>query len=243
MIRKLDTYEYDLLVATNKKSQEETFRKDEDKQTWGWFKGHYIKWRETRINKLVSILGKDWFKGKTVLECACGLGHVGEELMNKYGAIVTFAEGRDIFVYETKKRLPSAEVIVLDNDSDWNLNRKFDLLIHWGLLYHTDNWKRDLENAVKHADIISLETVVYDIEGRKEIKIREGGHHHGATHGIGTRASVEAIESHLESLGTIFQRYDDKDLNAEYFQYDWKSTGNGRHGDNTRRFWMIDTNK
>ena len=169
MIRKLDTYEYDLLVATNKKSQEETFRKDEDKQTWGWFKGHYIKWRETRINKLVSILGKDWFKGKTVLECACGLGHIGEEIM-KLGAVVTFAEGREIFVRETKKRLPNAEVILLDQDTDWNLNRKFDLIIHWGLLYHLDNWKQDLANTVKHADIICFETVVMDWNGKKRNK-------------------------------------------------------------------------
>jgi hypothetical protein len=32
----------------------------------------YVNWRNTRITKLVSILGKEWFMGKTVLEVGCG---------------------------------------------------------------------------------------------------------------------------------------------------------------------------
>jgi hypothetical protein len=41
------------------------------------FKGHYNNWRKTRIDKILSIFDKEFFKGKTVLELGAGHGDFG----------------------------------------------------------------------------------------------------------------------------------------------------------------------
>jgi len=205
---------------------------------WIDFQGHYTAWRITRINKLVSILGRDWFKDKDVLEAGAGYGHVGEEIM-KLGARVTFAEGKPEYFQKITERLPNAEVVLLDNDTEWDLGWKWDLVIHWGLGYHLDNWKRDLTITCKHGKIISYETEVLDVQQGIEVKVPESWAH-GALHGVGTRPSPMLIETHLRDIGAKFTRHDDKDLNAEYFRYDWQpGYRQGKWEDGLRRFYII----
>ena len=55
--------------------------------------GNYIEWRRTRIEKVESLFGKDFFKGKKMLELGCAMGHTGRHF-EELGATVTFAEGR-----------------------------------------------------------------------------------------------------------------------------------------------------
>ena len=205
------------------------------------FEGHYVAWRKTRIAKLISILGEAWFQGKTILEAGCGLGHVGEKLM-ELGARVTFADGRQIYLNEINKRMRFAETIYLDQDGAWDLRRKFDLIVHWGLLYHLKNWREDLESALKHSNLISLETEVMDFDGESELKIIET-HCHSGIHQIGTRPSCLMLENYIKKLGALFERYDDKDLNAEYFIYDWKpGICKDNYFDGLRRFYLIRRN-
>ena len=73
-----------------------------------------------------------------------------------------------------------------------------------------------------------------------EIKVVEHWYD-GAKNGTGTRPSVAAIESHLESLGVSFQRFDDEDLNAHYLGYNWKEgVCDGKTRDGLRRFWYAE---
>lgn len=217
------------------------------------FLGHYIQWRPNRINKLIQILGKEWFKGKEILELACGYGYIGKELM-KLGSIVTFAEGKEHNISHIAKDLDidKTDIYLLDQDKRWNLNKKFDLVIHWGVSYHLDNWRRDLKIAIDHGKIVSFENEVLDSNKEnifKEIKVNEQKWFEGAKNGLGTRASVASIEYFLDCLCVDFKRYDDTDLNcdSEYgwkYVYDWKDE---KHicppetdfYDGLRRFWMI----
>ena len=196
------------------------------------FQGHFIRWREVRINKLISILGKDWFKGKSILELACGYGHIGKSL-KELGAIVTQTEGNPEYA-------KVAEAIVLDQDKEWDLKREFDLVIHWGILQHLDNWRRDLQTAIRHGRIITLDTECVDFDDpMAEIKVNENWYD-GAMNKIGTRASVAAIEKCIADLGCTFKRYDDSGLDVEYHKYSWKEGEYKNDWKSTlRRFWMI----
>lgn len=206
------------------------------------FQGHFVEWRKSRINKLVSILGKDWFPRKSILELGCGFGHIGNELI-KLGCEVTFAEGRKEYIPIIKKYNPESEVILLDNDKPWDIQKQFDLIIHWGLLYHLKQWGKDLMNCLRHTKLISLETEVIDSDDPfLEIAVHEENYD-GALNSIGVRPSVGNIENFLKSLGCHLIRYDDADLNAAYMKYNWKAgsfPGQWKLGH--RRFWMVRNN-
>ena len=94
------------------------------------FGGFYNEWRVKRVNKLVSLLGMDWFKDKKVLELGCAFGNIGFYL-ESLGANVTFSDGRQEVLNVVLKKDPLAKVILIDEDTDWELNDKFDLIIHF----------------------------------------------------------------------------------------------------------------
>ena len=99
---------------------------------------HYTAWRPSRINKLVSLLGENWFKDKQILEVACGGGQVGKSLSQR-GALMTFTTCHESDIGEIKRvNGHESNVVIVDHDREWNLNKQFDLVVHWGLLYHLD---------------------------------------------------------------------------------------------------------
>lgn len=204
---------------------------------------HYNLWRKNRLNKLYEILGgRDWFKDKLILELAAGHGHVGRELQ-ELGAIVVFSDGSEENVEEIKKRCKeNTEIFFIDQDEPWNLNRKFDLVIHWGVLYHLDNWEQDLKTALEHASLLCLETEVCDSDDpAHELKVPEHWYD-GAKHGIGSRPSPAKIEKFLFEHNKKFVRYDDSSLNAHYHHYDWPIQNTKEAPGGQRRFWFIREN-
>jgi len=206
------------------------------------FRTHYISWRKTRINKIIEIFGEEYFKGKTLLELACGHGSIGREF-EKMGAIVTYAEGRQKHLDRVKKRYPKAKTILLDQDAPWNLNEKFDIILHMGVLYHLENWKEDLTRTLEHSNLVILESQVIDsLSDTHEIRIDEYDRGDDqALYGIAIKTSSLYIEKHLKSLNATFVRYDDKNLNSPPHIYDWISTRKNRNRCmmSGRRFWVI----
>lgn len=204
------------------------------------FELHFIEWRKARIAKLLSILGEEWFVGKKVLELGCGFGHIGHEL-KKYNARVTFAEGREEFIDRIRQQNPGSDIYLLDNDLPWEIDDRFDLIIHWGLLYHLKNWKQDLTCCLSHSPLICLETEVVDSDDKTlELQVCEN-HYDASLHHVGTRPSVASIESFLTESGCRYRRHDDKDLNASYMVYDWApGSFAGQWQLGYRRFWMIE---
>jgi len=89
-----------------------------------YFLGDYIDWRNKRISMMINILGDDFFKDKTVLELGCGYGYIGNYLQQELGSIVTFAEGNENFISKIKQLNPNSDVIHLDQDKPYNLNKK-----------------------------------------------------------------------------------------------------------------------
>jgi len=213
----------------------------------GRFMDHYRGWRPKRIEKIEKIFGVDFFKEKTILELACGYGDIGKHFKENCGSIVTFAEGREEHLPFIKENNPDCEVIHLNQENNWNLNKIFDVVIHFGVMYHLDNWKQDLECTLKHTDLVILESEIADSDKLMEFKIVDpNGYDQAISEGrIATRPSASYVEKVFEDNGFSFVRYDDGDLNDGIHCYDWKVSGaaerpgyNRNDGGGLRRFWV-----
>jgi len=202
------------------------------------FEGHYAGWRETRITKLVKILGKDWFPGKAVLELGAAYGHIGNRMLELGCSEVICAEGRLEHIEQMKQMHPKVTPLHLDLDTTWDLGRQFDLIIHWGVMYHLNNWKENLACVIAHSPIVCLETEVSaTIDPMFDLKVGEMGFDQ-ALNGIGSRPSPAHVEATIIENGATYERYDHSDINFVFHVYDWDSNdGTWAHG--RRRFWMI----
>jgi len=205
---------------------------------------HYVEWRRTRIAKLEQIFGREFFKGKTVLECGAGNGKIGKFLREEWGADVQFTEGRPELVAEICRNNPGAIVHQVNHERPWGIG-KFDFIIHWGLLYHLNKWREDLAESVAHLNpggVLALESEVLDYDDIREQKESEGVElDDQALWGVGTQMTPSAVEAELRKLNLKFKRYDDTDLNAHFHHYDWDANNTGfcRYGQ--RRFWICYT--
>lgn len=208
---------------------------------------HYRTWRQKRIEKIEKIFGENFFNKKTILEVACGFGDIGKHFREKRGAVLTFAEGREEHLPFIKENNPNSEVIHLNQEYKWNLKRKFDAIIHFGVMYHLDNWKMDLDCTLKHSDLIILESEIADSNKLIEKKIIDPESYDQAINEkkIATRPSASYVEKIFSDNGFDYIRYDDADLNDGIHCYDWQVTGNadkenyGRFdGSGLRRFWV-----
>lgn len=219
-----------------------------EREQSGKYMDHYRTWRPIRVQKIESILGKEFFKDKTILELACGYGDIGKHFRENLGAKVTFAEGRKEHLSFISENNPDSEVIHLNQENEWNLGKRFDVLIHFGVMYHLENWKQDLECALKHSDLIILESEIADSNDPKfEQKFIDPVSYDQSIHPEmkATRPSAGYVESVFAENGFSFIRYDDSDLNAGFHRYDWVVTGNAENaatdrnvGGGLRRFWI-----
>lgn len=208
----------------------------------------YAVWRHNRLSVLLTWVterfGHDWFAGKRILELGAGNGHIGAEL-TLLGADVWILEGRTVNIDLGRELFP---FVPADRWVGWNLEwgwpdhlGDFDLILHWGTLYHLGWWKESLVGAMTHAPILSLETEVCDSkdvdlvvpvqEDRFKLDQSMGG--------VGARLSVAHVESMIDWCGMQSQRLDLKRLNSVSHKYDWRPSNSGKvKGGALRRFWM-----
>ncbi|MBL8631181.1 MAG: methyltransferase domain-containing protein [Rhodospirillaceae bacterium] len=212
----------------------------------------YTKWQINRLEKIVSIFGFDYFRGKTVLELACGHGHIGGQFRTVLGATVVFAEGRAEHLPYIRANNPGADVFQLNQEFEWSLGRRFDAIIHFGVTYHLVNWQQDLRCAMEHSGLVIYETEVTD--SLSPTQVRRFKDPQGFDQALndaswGSRPSAKFIENEIVQNGGTFVRYDDSALNAGAHIYDWPETGSAdqipdeNYSYKTelgkRRFWVI----
>jgi SAM-dependent methyltransferase len=214
------------------------------------FGNHYEEWRQKRIQKILNIFGKDYFKQKLILEVGCGYGDIGKYFREKEGANVIFTEGRQEHLPIIADNNPGAQIIHLNHENAWKVefhdfpDKRFDAIIHFGLLYHLDNWKQDLECALEHSDLIILESEVADSNEKIEHKLIDSNGYDQAISDSrrSTRPSAPYIESVFLENGFSFIRYDDSDLNSFFHTYDWAVTESDKTKSwdqrGYRRFWV-----
>jgi hypothetical protein len=194
-------------------------------------------WNTKRLNKLYSILGKEWFTGKSVLEVGCGHGENGKSLM-ELGAHVTFTDGRPVHVNFLLQS--GFDAYVMDQDQPWTIEGDYDLVLHWGVLYHTNDWRRDVKDALDRAPLVCLETEIWgsDDPNFEHKRDENCSLYDQALNGIGTIMSARCFEDYVTSLGVEFERYDDPSLDSGTMRYSWDAGTNG-FIIGQRRFWML----
>lgn len=204
-----------------------------------WYKDHKIK----RVKKIIDIFGIDWFKNKSILELGACHGELGLEFAN-LGADVLFTDARIENLTELLSIKPDAKIQVLNQNSYYNLHRKFDLVLHLGTLWHVENWYNDLYCAIKHSDNIILETLVLPRSGNFSMPYNNVDSVYSSINQKEQVFTEVAVESRLNELGCTFTRYDESELNTYYddvsLVYDWSVDDAILDSKvHCRRFWYI----
>lgn len=205
------------------------------------FSRHYDGWRNTRIHKIQRIFGIEFFYKKTLLEIGCGHAHIARHF-HMLGATVTATDGRPEHINTVRMKHPMIESYVSDVNGTWNLSRKFDVLINFGVLYHLTDWKNHLISCMQHTDLMIFETEVANRSSKdfEFVKQEDSRKYDQSMHGAGVRPSQANIENHFDSLGLKYKRYDDADLNSGPHRYDWKVNDDGPEWTvSQRRFWVV----
>ena len=221
----------------------------------------YKDWVNSRVKQVLNVLGKDWFAGKSVLELGACYGDVGMELV-RYGADVLFTDARhdNLSVILSKHAFDDYTPIVLtlDQNYHYNLNRKFDLVLHFGTLYHVENWKQDLRCAMEHTSLMFLETVVDPNTGAPDGWQESEGGKISSVNKVQPTFTQESVEKVLLELGCKYLRLTSKELNTGWswldnnylirHVYDWEPDNKNSYFDKSlkfnqvnhfRRMWLV----
>lgn len=200
------------------------------------FEGHYVSWRNSRFNGLFKYVSKDFFHGKTVLEVGAGQGHNGNELA-KLGSRVVCTEVRDEHIRNGKLLHPHLTFKKFDCNSQ-SISKVYDMILHWGVLYHIENVSSHLENVLDKCSYLLLETEVVDSTNHVCPLVKEGDGYDQAFHKVGSRPSASLIEDILVRKGFQYKMIVDPILNSGFHRYDWVPQHNGHYEDGLRRFWI-----
>jgi hypothetical protein len=202
------------------------------------FEGHYNPWRNSRIEGIKKYVKLDVLKGKTILEVGCGYADLGN-IFSQFGCKVTSSDARVEHLDEVNKKYPHINTFLLDCDKD-KIVDKYDIILHWGVLYHITNIKEHLQNVCEKCDILFLESEVSDtIDPDYNIVVDEKGHGYDqAFNDYGSRPSEKYVEKILEENGFNFKMIKDPILNAVGHIYDWDVNETKIHKNGLRRYWI-----
>lgn len=205
------------------------------------FASHYYNWRHKRIKKVIEHFSPSWFKGKSILELACGYGDIGIQFQ-ALGADVSFLDGRGEHLNILRNRYPDiseSKIILADLDDDFDLpQKKYDLIIHFGVLYHLNHWQRSLKNCSRYSKNLVLETEVCDSDDADfYLEIEEEGYDQSLSKRA-VRASAPAVEKYLKQLGYGFEMLRDSSCNSDPHVYDWHVKNTHAYGPQFRRLWF-----
>lgn len=216
----------------------------------------YSEWREKRINFLVEHFGEKFFKGKKILELGCGYGHISN-YFHGLGAKASCSDVRVGNIEFAQKQFPHLESRVVDINTEWPYKEnEFDIIIHFGVLYHLDcdlleHFKK-LERSTKKWLLLETEVVDSD-DPQKCLRVKEKDQRDQSKSGFGVRPSPAMVEKLLSDVGFRSQMQKSSELNCHVGWYDWTPMNDGswtkkRPGsssasvpkDGVRRFWICE---
>ena len=202
------------------------------------FCGHDLGWTKSRFTGLMKYMNKEYFFGKTLLELGAGHGHNGNE-MSKLGAIVTSSDALLDHLDNLNNLYPHIKTKIIDADND-KIEEKYDIILHWGLLYHLGEIESHLKNVSENCNLLLLETEVSDSDDNLfYISTDESGYDQ-AFNKKGIRPSPNYVEKILKNNGFNFFMVKDGILNSDFHIYDWEINDSKKY--NTwkafRRFWI-----
>ena len=200
--------------------------------------GYHLIWQNNRINFILNLFGKDFFKNKKVLELAPFNGYVGYQF-SQLGAQVHGVEGRLENVEYIKTHYPNIKIEQGDLDClDWKWG-KWDIIINFGLYYHLEKYHYEhLVNCIKNCDLMFFETVVFD-SNEDELFFRDEAGIDQSLTNKGGNPSTLYIENILSRQNVEFKKYCSAELNGNSHHYDWSDLNSKQLDPWARRFWVI----
>jgi 2-polyprenyl-3-methyl-5-hydroxy-6-metoxy-1,4-benzoquinol methylase len=109
------------------------------------FQGFYDNWRISRLNGVKKYIKPEYFKCKTLLELGCGYADIGN-MFYDLGAIVTSSDARKEHLDIVKQKYPHIKTLLIDGENA-NIPDNYDIILHWGLLYHLNEIEIHLKNV------------------------------------------------------------------------------------------------
>lgn len=206
----------------------------------------YVKRCQAISKVLLSALESHfpWDSIKTVVDLGCGSGAVGSRFV-ELGKSVLFVEGRGEHVVA----LQSKGVHALLHDAQVLLQAKSDLVLCLGLLYHSEDPQKILDNCAAIAPVIVVETLCMDETDRYFVSFEEDtGRSDQSLDGGCCRFSPSWLERALRRAG--YERIIDLSKEMEAipgdgfhlgFMYNWelRDSGNSyRDGYGLRKLWV-----
>lgn len=222
----------------------------------------YEQWFKKRTERIIKIFGSDWFALKNILELGACHGDIGVELV-KLGSNVLFSDARQENLNEIYSKLPfKPKTLLLNQNFSYYLNKKFDLVLHLGLLYHIENWKNDLRCAMDHSNLMILETSVNPIRGSDDYFDGMSNYAYEGVNCLHPVFTQESVEQELTDIGCKFFRFDTSELDCDwawlnsesmirhvyswnydnyknYLLEDYRGTNVGKHRVHFRRMWLV----
>lgn len=200
------------------------------------FSDHYDNWRTSRMNGLTKYISPLYFRSKSLLELGCGYADIGNAF-SELGALVTSSDARKEHLDIVNDRYPHIKTSLIDCDNI-NIEGKYDIILHWGLLYHLREIENHLKEVSNKCNVLLLETEVCDSDDHDfYIITREEGYDQ-AFNNTGIRPSPSYIESLLDNNGFQFKMIKDPILNSGFHSYDWDVNNSETWRPGLRRFWI-----
>jgi SAM-dependent methyltransferase len=200
------------------------------------FQTHYIDWRNSRMNGVKKYILPDYFKSKTMLELGCGHADIGN-MFYELGGIVTSSDVRKEHLEIANQKYPNIKTLLIDGDND-SIDEKYDIIVHWGLLYHLNEIEIHLEKVSQKCDVLLLETEVSDSDDNRFFQSTNENGYDQAYNTKGIRPSPSYVEYLLEKNGFQFKLVKDPILNSGFHCYDWDITNSKDWKHGLRRFWI-----
>lgn len=176
-----------------------------------WFKDY----KQVRLNRIYSIFGLSWFKNKNILDLGCAHGDIGLDL-HSLGANVTFSDVREEHLNSIKLKYPEAKTINLNQNTKYNLDQNYDLVLHLGLLHHLENWQQDLECITNFTNLMVLEVRVFPYELKEPfVYTNKEFNHNNPYNGITNKLGIfdeKHLQNHLTDLGCKYLQIDTPEM-------------------------------
>ncbi len=196
-----------------------------------------FSWVISRLKYVEKHYTTEFFNGAEILEVGCASAAIGN-YFSTLGANVTVCDGRDINVDFIKSKLPHIQSSVVDLDKSFPFEKKYDLIINFGVLYHLENPQFLLEQCCQHSKHMALETEIFDSFTPEVIAIGEDARFIGKSlSGTGVRPSPTWVESHLR--GKNYSVHVTNELNGGAHRYDGEIKNTREWKSRFRRFWFV----
>lgn len=135
-------------------------------------------------------------------------------------------------------KIKNYKCIQFNLENDFSEFGKFDLIINFGLIYHLKNVEKHLNCCAQMSDEILLEGGVCDsTDPSKIILVNDPEGNDESLNGLGSRPGPYFIERIFENNNFEVIRCFSKDLNSEYYVYDWEHKNDNSVFTDKRRFW------